>query len=447
MDIINSDQKTMTDLRHVLEAAANFHREYMKGRLKQPVTDSPDRYFTLISADYFKRILSTLHKELYVEDMNVKGERYACGRIVNTEPNTRCQVQSDGRIAPFTAADGQVPGRSRATLDRSRTYALNRLPLDGGTQAKLPRISRLPPPRLPLAGEVHTIEDDAAQEAPVTHKVVATYQPNGKVTCRIYDQDLVTLNATEMLNDTIIDFYMNYILNDLLDTTKRDQVHVFNTYFFSKLSKDVYSPRSPQLRMRKIRDNYATLKSWTKSVNIFEKNYLVVPINEDAHWYLAIVAYPNLGIVMDVEEQKRANNAPELPATVDSNPAIPIFIFDSLMDPTDARKHRMVADLLLDYLALEYADKKEEHKLPGIDFRRTPCRVIVPKSMPQQENYYDCGIFMLQFAESFLHRLPLLDEIVDPFAYDSFFGSVDLSGKREHIQNLIKGLNSPPLSN
>lgn len=28
------------------------------------------------------------------------------------------------------------------------------------------------------------------------------------------------------------------------------------------------------------------LKSWTKDVNIFDKDYIVCPINEDFHWYV-----------------------------------------------------------------------------------------------------------------------------------------------------------------
>jgi sentrin-specific protease 7 len=31
-----------------------------------------------------------------------------------------------------------------------------------------------------------------------------------------------------------------------------------------------------------------------KDVNIFEKDFLIIPINKAAHWYLAIICYPIL---------------------------------------------------------------------------------------------------------------------------------------------------------
>ena len=34
------------------------------------------------------------------------------------------------------------------------------------------------------------------------------------------------------------------------------------------------------------------MKRWTRRVNIFEKDFVVVPINENYHWYLCIICYP-----------------------------------------------------------------------------------------------------------------------------------------------------------
>ena len=34
------------------------------------------------------------------------------------------------------------------------------------------------------------------------------------------------------------------------------------------------------------------VKRWTRKVNIFEKDFVVVPINENYHWYLCIICYP-----------------------------------------------------------------------------------------------------------------------------------------------------------
>lgn len=36
------------------------------------------------------------------------------------------------------------------------------------------------------------------------------------------------------------------------------------------------------------------VKNWTKNVNIFEKDFIVIPINENSHWFLAIICFPGL---------------------------------------------------------------------------------------------------------------------------------------------------------
>lgn len=39
---------------------------------------------------------------------------------------------------------------------------------------------------------------------------------------------------------------------------------------------------------------HARVSGWTKNVNIFENDFIVVPINEQSHWFLAIICFPNL---------------------------------------------------------------------------------------------------------------------------------------------------------
>lgn len=39
---------------------------------------------------------------------------------------------------------------------------------------------------------------------------------------------------------------------------------------------------------------HARVKTWTKNVNLFEKDFVIVPINENAHWFLAIICFPGL---------------------------------------------------------------------------------------------------------------------------------------------------------
>lgn len=48
------------------------------------------------------------------------------------------------------------------------------------------------------------------------------------------------------------------------------------------------------LRSNSPTKRHARVKNWTRNVNIFEKDFLIVPINRRAHWYMAIICFPHL---------------------------------------------------------------------------------------------------------------------------------------------------------
>lgn len=124
-------------------------------------------------------------------------------------------------------------------------------------------------------------------------------------------------------------------------------------------------------------------------MNIFEKDYLVCPVNEDYHWYLAIVVNPSAcicGSTLNTSEQTSY-----------------VVILDSLLEP---ERHRFTVANLWEYLRLEYANKKESKNLPGTNLKKDKLKLLLPKSVPQQKNEIDCGLFLLHFAELFLTAPP-----------------------------------------
>lgn len=68
------------------------------------------------------------------------------------------------------------------------------------------------------------------------------------------------------------------------------------------------------------------------------------------------------------------------------------MIFDSLAGASRAR----VVATLRDYLSCEYAAKLGEEKTFSKDTIKGAC----PK-VPQQSNFTDCGLYLLQYVESF----------------------------------------------
>lgn len=108
------------------------------------------------------------------------------------------------------------------------------------------------------------------------------YPRFGKKKAEVDAQDRERLRDNEFLNDNLIGFYIRF-LEDHLDRTNKDaarRVYFFNSYFYATLTNN---PKSKKLV------NYESVQKWTRSVDIFSYDYIVIPINEAAHWYVAII--------------------------------------------------------------------------------------------------------------------------------------------------------------
>jgi Ulp1 family protease len=108
------------------------------------------------------------------------------------------------------------------------------------------------------------------------------YPRFGKKKAEVDGQDLERLRDNEFLNDNLIGFYIRF-LEDHLERNNKEvskRVYFFNSYFFATLTN---LPRGKQ------GINYEGVQKWTRNVDIFSYDYIVVPINEAAHWYVAII--------------------------------------------------------------------------------------------------------------------------------------------------------------
>ncbi|KAL9099392.1 MAG: hypothetical protein Q9163_005103 [Psora crenata] len=109
-----------------------------------------------------------------------------------------------------------------------------------------------------------------------------TYPKIGKKKTTVDWCDLERLDEGEFLNDTLITFYMRYLEYQIEqqnpDLAKR--IYFFSTFFYERLI-------STRRETKAI--NYQAVQKWTRHVDIFTYDYVVVPINEQIHWYLAII--------------------------------------------------------------------------------------------------------------------------------------------------------------
>lgn len=99
----------------------------------------------------------------------------------------------------------------------------------------------------------------------------------GKQRATVHFEDLPRLDEEEFLNDSLIDFYMIYLFKQ--HKVPSEKVYFFNTYFYTALTTDTGRKSM----------NYAKVARWTQKIDIFGYDYIVVPINELTHWYLAII--------------------------------------------------------------------------------------------------------------------------------------------------------------
>ena len=108
------------------------------------------------------------------------------------------------------------------------------------------------------------------------------YPEKGKHKATVDKQDIQRLDEGEYLNDNLIMFYLLKLEQDLLerDPALSKRVYFHNTFFYAGLTKAVKGKRGI---------NYEAVERWTAKVNLFSYDYIVVPVNENNHWYLAII--------------------------------------------------------------------------------------------------------------------------------------------------------------
>ncbi|RCI08156.1 hypothetical protein L249_6225 [Ophiocordyceps polyrhachis-furcata BCC 54312] len=229
-----------------------------------------------------------------------------------------------------------------------------------------------------------------------------TYPATGKNRTTVDDEDIPRLDEGEFINDNLISFYLRHLEIKLEDEQPglRKRVYIFSTFFFEKL------------RSTRGKINYDGVKAWTAKFDLFSYDYIIVPVNEHAHWYLAIICnvpYTLSGIpaeddveVVEVLEEPvdspvastcmmTAAAKPSNGAGQKSNLRQPkIITLDSL-----GSQHSSTIKALKEYLVEEAKDKKnaELALLPN---------GMKAKDAPMQDNFCDCGLFVLGYVEEFL---------------------------------------------
>ncbi|THG11502.1 hypothetical protein TEA_012999 [Camellia sinensis var. sinensis] len=185
----------------------------------------------------------------------------------------------------------------------------------------------------------------------------------------ISKRDIELLRPETFINDTIIDFYIKYLKNKIKPEEK-NRFHFFNSFFFRKLAD---LDRGPS-RACKGRAAFQRVHKWTRKVNLFEKDYIFIPVNFSNH--------------SADEDVKKLSKVPC------------ILHMDSIKG-----SHRGLKNLIQSYLWEEWKER-QNRLLEDVSSKFLNLR-FVPLELPQQENSFDCGLFLLHYVELFLDRAPV----------------------------------------
>ncbi|XP_053170965.1 LOW QUALITY PROTEIN: sentrin-specific protease 7-like, partial [Scomber japonicus] len=294
-------------------------------------------------------------------------------------------------------------------------------------------------------------------------------------------EDLLCLNDGEFLNDVIIDFYLKFLLLEGVSSSVCSRSHVFSSFFYKQLSRrraagedDVASVPDRHMRHQRV-------KTWTRHVDIFTKDFLFIPVNQEAHWFLVVVCFAGLE---ESQYEKRASGPDQQTGSRDNvtsqtgsrntvtsqtgsrnNVTSQTGSRNTVTSQTGSRNnvtsqqpqcselgclretvlkrscilvmdslklsyHDNVCRLLRDYLQVEWEVRRGTPRLFTADsMRSSSCRV------PQQDNSSDCGLYLLQYAESFLKNPVVHFEL--PPRLDGWFPRQQVRRKREEIRRLI----------
>ncbi|KAJ3433498.1 ubiquitin-like protease [Anaeramoeba flamelloides] len=235
-------------------------------------------------------------------------------------------------------------------------------------------------------------------------------------------QDYLSLNENSFLSDSIINFYLKYLYFEIIPENERERFQLFNSFFQTKLKEIVYNP---QERNR-----------WTKKINLMQKDFWVIPINSNCHWFLVVICYPlktqfTTVLVFDslfksekkdlihlltqflmfqrfsIKRRKRRERGKErkknkqtVQESIDSEDEVQSEIINGTLE------HQNVNDNNHSSNEDDNDDKNEDKD--DIDITNYEELLFIPIycKTPQQTNGSDCGIFLLEIAQRFCTNIP-----------------------------------------
>ncbi|KAF3912877.1 hypothetical protein AA313_de0205822 [Arthrobotrys entomopaga] len=211
-------------------------------------------------------------------------------------------------------------------------------------------------------------------------------------------KSLRLLDADEFLNDEVINFHLSIVRETLKlkNPELAEKVYIFNTYLYTAYTSQ--GDRGKAI--------YDKVKRFAKD-DIFKKEFVFIPVNEKFHWFLAVIC--NLPAALESAKRRTESSQDDL-ICIDPSPNPKTYFKKNGRPPVPAEKctviildsmnglHNGALKTVKQYLRSECLEK---HK---VELDLDDLTGLLPRKIPGQTNFSDCGLFMLHYIEKILEN-------------------------------------------
>ena len=258
-------------------------------------------------------------------------------------------------------------------------------------------------------------------------------------------KDEKTLNDGVFLNDGIINFYLKIIEDEYtFGEDKSNNVLVMKSFFYNFIAN--------QNNLNLAADNFSYPESCSYAktkINVFSYKTLIIPTCENYHWSLIIVndidkmknIFSESNLKAFREEQNYMGlGISEPPKEEGDYPEI--FYLDSFYDISQRRMLIILKYLFYEYQKIYQIDVNM-HNFLVKNYYKIEC---YNPDVPKQDNTYDCGIFLLMYAELFLYNPTFFLQLISK-KYKINKKEINNINVLVESQNIPKDINNKIISN
>ncbi|KAI6184435.1 putative thiol protease ulp-4 [Aphelenchoides bicaudatus] len=288
----------------------------------------------------------------------------------------------------------------------------------------------------------HDDSDSDLEESEDSLSKVANILTNGReivrhrfpfMSMRVFLDDFMCLMDDGFVNDTIMDF----CLNDLIFNRVPEDLykaHALPSTFWYIMQVHLLEDAShkndslPEKLMRR----YSKLAGFMEQTDLFDQDFLVLPINAENHWSLCVVCCPNrlLGAQSKAVEQSNV-----------IDPQASILMFD--LQPGNRQTLEKYGQQMREFLQCAYLYQNGFTDDLAERFSDKNCPIVVPLKLPKQANPYDCGVYALEFANCFFKNPPNMRKVSEgKFEFLVEYPAFSISNKRCHLREEILSLSN-----